>query len=210
MPSPTSVPSPQAVIGSLTAAFRSRESLSSSSSIPRSPASSASLPSLTDAGSSSSCSSLASLSSAPNEHLAVLQPRNLWKQDIDAPYCDTFLCRKPFTLIERRHVCVTCARIFRVLACSHLCVTVALQKVRRHLLSCLLFAHNAPAGHDGTTVCLPTAWYAHRDLCVRYLAPSPRTRVRRVLCPNPRHHSPSLPFLVLILVPFAVIAVRTK
>jgi hypothetical protein len=108
MPSPTAIPLPQAALGSLTAAFRSRESLSSSSSLPRSPASSASLPSLTDAGSSSSsCSSLASLSShipAPNEHLAVLLPRNLWKQDTDASHCDTFVCRKPFTLMERRHV----------------------------------------------------------------------------------------------------------
>ncbi len=106
MPSPAPVPSPHAVLGSLTAAFRSRESLSSSSSIPRSPASSASLPSLTDAGSSSSCSSLSSLSSvAPNEHLAVLLPRYLWKQDTDAAYCDTFVCSKPFSLMERRHVC---------------------------------------------------------------------------------------------------------
>jgi len=110
-PSPTALPSPHAVLGSLTAAFRSRESLSSSSSLPRSPASSASLPSLTDAGSSSSsCSSLSSLSTqspAPNEHLAVFLPRNLWKKDIDATHCDIFLCRKPFTLMERRHVCAS-------------------------------------------------------------------------------------------------------
>lgn len=41
---------------------------------------------------------------APNEHLAVLLPRNLWKQDTDALHCDTFVCRKPFTFMERRHV----------------------------------------------------------------------------------------------------------
>ncbi|KAI0247864.1 FYVE zinc finger-domain-containing protein [Lactifluus subvellereus] len=120
MPSPTSIPSPQAVLGSLTAAFRSRESLASSSSLPRSPASTTSLPSLTDAGSSSSCSSLSSISShtpAPNEHLAVLLPRNLWKQDIDASYCDTFVCRKPFTLMDRRHHCRKCGGIF-CRACS--------------------------------------------------------------------------------------------
>jgi hypothetical protein len=104
MPSST-----QSVLGSLSAALRSRDSLASSSSLPRSPASTASLPSLTDAGSSSSasCSSLSSLTCstpAPNEHLAVLLSRDLWKQDTDAPYCDTFVCRKPFTLMERRHV----------------------------------------------------------------------------------------------------------
>jgi hypothetical protein len=46
------------------------------------------IPSLTNVGSSSSCSSLASLSSqmpVPNEHLAVLLSRNLWKQDTDTP-----------------------------------------------------------------------------------------------------------------------------
>ncbi|KAH9977553.1 hypothetical protein BJV74DRAFT_780952 [Russula compacta] len=122
MPSPTSVPSPRPALGSLTAAFRSRESLASSSSIPRSPASSTSLPSLTDAGSSSSCSSLASLSShspPPNEHLAVLLPRTLWKKDTDAPYCETFVCRKPFTLMERRHHCRKCGGIFCRTCSSH-------------------------------------------------------------------------------------------
>ncbi|KAH9010015.1 hypothetical protein EDB84DRAFT_1148852 [Lactarius hengduanensis] len=143
MPSPT-----QAVLGSLSAALRSRESLASSSSIPRSPASTASLPSLTGAGSSSSsCTSLASLSSstpAPNEHLAVLLSRNLWKQDTDAPYCDTFVCRKPFTLMERRHVRVPHAAFrfpFRELSRP---LSLALQKVWWHFLRGLLFAHHPP------------------------------------------------------------------
>jgi len=57
----------------------------------------------------------------PNEHLAVLLPKNLWKvcllskcpylsrshpsqPDALASTCDNFFCRVPFSLLERRHV----------------------------------------------------------------------------------------------------------
>ncbi|KAJ7630359.1 FYVE zinc finger-domain-containing protein [Roridomyces roridus] len=52
----------------------------------------------------------------PNEHLAVLLPKQLWKADSSAVYCDNFHCRMPFSIWERRHHCRKCGGIF-----CHLC-----------------------------------------------------------------------------------------
>ncbi|KAI9065524.1 hypothetical protein FKP32DRAFT_1602310 [Trametes sanguinea] len=66
--------------------------------------------------SSSSPSAPLVLSSLPrprqNEHLAVLLPKRLWKPDSQAAHCDTFLCRKAFSIWERRHHCRKCGGVF--------------------------------------------------------------------------------------------------
>ncbi|PCH33121.1 hypothetical protein WOLCODRAFT_134937 [Wolfiporia cocos MD-104 SS10] len=48
----------------------------------------------------------------PNEHLAILLPKRLWKPDAQASVCDVFLCRKKFSIWERRHHCRKCGGIF--------------------------------------------------------------------------------------------------
>ncbi|KAH9032172.1 FYVE-domain-containing protein, partial [Lactarius pseudohatsudake] len=124
--------------------------------------------------SSSSCASLASLSSstpAPNEHLAVLLSRNLWKQDTDAPYCDTFVCCKPFTLMERRHHCRKCGGIFCA-ACSS-CTTPLLDTAS------LPFVY-PPRGTPISTYASPTSPVLPARVC------------DACYCPNSRQPLPTL------------------
>ncbi|KAG6890995.1 hypothetical protein C0992_011272 [Termitomyces sp. T32_za158] len=75
------------------------------------------LPSLTHSSPSSSASSIHSVPERPNEHLAVLLPRHLWKADSAASKCDNFYCPAVFTFLERRHHCRKCGGVFCA-ACS--------------------------------------------------------------------------------------------
>ncbi|QRV76848.1 Zinc finger, FYVE-type protein [Ceratobasidium sp. AG-Ba] len=48
----------------------------------------------------------------PNERLAVLLPKSLWKPDNMADECDTWTCTTRFSLFERRHHCRKCGGVF--------------------------------------------------------------------------------------------------
>ncbi|EUC65630.1 zinc finger, FYVE-type protein [Rhizoctonia solani AG-3 Rhs1AP] len=53
----------------------------------------------------------------PNERLAVLLPKSLWKPDNMADECDIWTCTTRFSLFERRHHCRKCGGVF-CQACS--------------------------------------------------------------------------------------------
>lgn len=102
-------------------------------------------PSLSSSSSSSSMLSVQtdvqniSSSIRPNEHLAVLMPRHLWKADNLASTCDNLYCRISFTIFERRHHCRKCGGVF----CKN-CASRTTPLLDTSKLSFLHPPHNVP------------------------------------------------------------------
>ncbi|EIM91939.1 uncharacterized protein STEHIDRAFT_136038 [Stereum hirsutum FP-91666 SS1] len=166
-------------LGSLSPSIRSLDSLPEDSAeySPSSASSSCSFPS--DASSDATISDTASFDATyvrPNEHLAVLLPKHLWKPDSQAASCETFTCPKRFSIFERRHHCRKCGGIF--------CATCSSRRTSLLDTSNLDFLHpprNTPIAQFAS----PTSpLYAARvcDACFDQLygCPTPRT-------PEPSH-----------------------
>ncbi|KAF9488701.1 hypothetical protein BDN71DRAFT_1512820 [Pleurotus eryngii] len=90
---------------------------------------------------STSTSSYNSMELRANEHLAVLLPKHLWKEDTLASVCDNFYCRVRFSMFERRHHCRKCGSIFCAACTAH---TTALLDTSSPLLPFTHPPHRTP------------------------------------------------------------------
>ncbi|KAG7090675.1 hypothetical protein E1B28_009773 [Marasmius oreades] len=122
-----------AVLNVVDVPLNNQETLACPSVVPKSPespyfASSDDSSLRASSSSSSTCSMLSvqtdvqnlSSETRPNEHLAVLMPRHLWKADNLASTCDNFYCKVNFTIFERRHHCRKCGGVFCKVCTSRL------------------------------------------------------------------------------------------
>ncbi|KAA1475442.1 hypothetical protein DENSPDRAFT_883561 [Dentipellis sp. KUC8613] len=182
MSSPELSPPTLPAMGSLRAAIRSIDSLSSPDLSPSSSASTSSLPSLAESPSTASSSSLASLQSLAgtpirtNEHLAVLLPKHLWKPDSHASHCETFVCHKRFTLFERRHHCRKCGGLF--------CATCTTRTTPLLDTTALSFLH-PPRGTPLSLYASPISPLTPERVCDAcfdqiHASPTPRSRTTRL------------------------------
>ncbi|EIM90250.1 uncharacterized protein STEHIDRAFT_129098 [Stereum hirsutum FP-91666 SS1] len=112
----------------------------------------------------------------PNEHLAVLLPKHLWKPDSQAASCETFTCTKRFSIFECRHHCRKCGGTF--------CATCSSRRTSLLDTSNLDFRH-PPRNTLIARFASPTSPLhaaRMRDTCFNqlYRCPTPRT-------PEPSH-----------------------